>query len=111
MMCHKIGIPPISTIGLGFKYVSSLKRVPLPPAKITAFIQYISPCSSDSNPGANLQLSGKPHKYDREILRYAKQAVHTWFFLHSVQHYLRRKQGNPLLNPKRLFYILLPAAT
>ncbi len=36
-MCHKIGIPPISTIGLGRTWVSSDNRVPNPPAKITAF--------------------------------------------------------------------------
>ena len=38
MMCHKIGRPPISTIGFGFDVVSSLRRVPKPPANITAFI-------------------------------------------------------------------------
>ena len=38
MMCHKIGYPPISTIGFGFKTVSSPKRVPNPPASINTFI-------------------------------------------------------------------------
>src|ERR1700734_124842 len=37
-MCHKIGIPPISTIGFGRTTVSSESRVPTPPAKITTFI-------------------------------------------------------------------------
>jgi hypothetical protein len=37
MMCQSIGLPPISTIGLGRAVVSSLKREPKPPAKITAF--------------------------------------------------------------------------
>src|SRR5215471_749138 len=37
-MCHRIGRPPISTIGLGRTVVSSLSRVPNPPARITAFI-------------------------------------------------------------------------
>ena len=40
MMCHKRGLPPISTMGFGFKSVSSLIRVPRPPANITAFIDY-----------------------------------------------------------------------
>ena len=40
MMCHKIGLLPISIMGLGFKWVSSLSRVPSPPAKITAFIAH-----------------------------------------------------------------------
>ena len=34
----KIGILPISTIGLGLVIVSSLNLVPKPPAKITTFI-------------------------------------------------------------------------
>ncbi len=38
MMCHKIGRPPISTIGFGRDCVSSERRVPSPPARITAFI-------------------------------------------------------------------------
>src|SRR5450631_3842182 len=37
MMCHSTGLPPISIIGLGFTDVSSLMRVPNPPASITAF--------------------------------------------------------------------------
>ena len=37
MMCHRIGLPPISTIGLGLSVVSSLSREPRPPARITAF--------------------------------------------------------------------------
>src|SRR4051812_34816487 len=37
-MCHRIGRPPISTMGLGRTAVSSESRVPIPPASITAFI-------------------------------------------------------------------------
>jgi hypothetical protein len=37
MMCQRIGLPPISTIGLGRVTVSSLSREPMPPARITAF--------------------------------------------------------------------------
>src|SRR5215212_6202255 len=37
MMCQRIGLPPISTIGLGLRVVSSLRREPRPPARITAF--------------------------------------------------------------------------
>ncbi len=32
-----MGLPPISTIGFGLEIVSSDKRVPNPPASITAF--------------------------------------------------------------------------
>src|SRR5688572_5442696 len=38
MMCHKMGLPPTSTIGFGRSVVSSDRRVPSPPARITAFI-------------------------------------------------------------------------
>ena len=38
MMCQRIGLPPISIMGLGLRCDSSLIRVPKPPAKIIAFI-------------------------------------------------------------------------
>ena len=38
MMCQRIGFSPISIIGFGFKWLSSLIRVPNPPANITTFI-------------------------------------------------------------------------
>ena len=40
MMCHRIGLPPISIIGLGRTSVSSENRVPRPPASNTAFIYF-----------------------------------------------------------------------
>ena len=36
-MCHKMGLPPISTIGFGLIEVSSERRVPRPPASKTTF--------------------------------------------------------------------------
>src|SRR3954452_4249871 len=42
-MCHRIGRPPTSTIGLGGSWVSSLSRLPRPPARITAFIAPLLP--------------------------------------------------------------------
>lgn len=36
-MCQRMGLPPTSTIGFGLRWVSSLRRVPRPPARITAF--------------------------------------------------------------------------
>ena len=38
-MCHSTGLPPISIIGLGRIVVSSLIRVPRPPARMTAFME------------------------------------------------------------------------
>src|ERR1700749_5020834 len=40
-MCHKIGRPPISTIGLGLVALSLIMRVPNPPARITTFISIL----------------------------------------------------------------------
>jgi hypothetical protein len=37
-MCHRIGISPISIMGLGLRWDSSLMRVPSPPARMTAFM-------------------------------------------------------------------------
>ena len=37
MMCQRIGLPPISTIGLGRSAVSSERREPSPPGKNDAF--------------------------------------------------------------------------
>ncbi len=42
MICHKIGCSPMVIIGFGFKWLSSLIRVPSPPAKITTFITHFS---------------------------------------------------------------------
>src|SRR5438046_1372504 len=38
MMCQSIGLPPISTIGLGRTVVSSASLLPRPPASITTFM-------------------------------------------------------------------------
>src|SRR5258708_4875465 len=38
MMCQRIGLLPISIIGFGLRPLSSLMRVPIPPARITAFM-------------------------------------------------------------------------
>src|SRR6185369_434215 len=45
MMCQRMGCPPTSTSGLGLISVISLRRVPTPPAKMTAFI--FSPDTAD----------------------------------------------------------------
>src|SRR4051794_537507 len=37
--CHRIGFPPISTIGFGRTDVSSPSREPRPPARMTALIR------------------------------------------------------------------------
>ena len=59
-MCHRIGRPPISTMGLGFKTVSSARREPNPPANITAFIFRLSPCNLETP--ARTQLPPSAHE-------------------------------------------------
>src|SRR5919109_1080024 len=56
MMCHKIGRPPISTIGLGRTSVSSARRVPSPPARMPTFIT-TSETGPASEEGANVTPS------------------------------------------------------
>ena len=46
MMCQRIGFSPISIIGFGFKWLSSLILVPNPPARITTFIFISIPFAS-----------------------------------------------------------------
>src|SRR6266498_3789744 len=53
MMCQRMGKPPISTMGLGRCDVSSLSRLPSPPAKITAFIDH--PCPVQNGPVQNFE--------------------------------------------------------
>jgi hypothetical protein len=55
MICHRIGFPPISTIGFGRRVVSSDSRVPHPPARITAFMLISSLIRLQ-------QLEGIPHR-------------------------------------------------
>src|SRR5579864_4905954 len=52
-MCHRIGRPPISTIGFGRVTVSSLSRVPSPPANMTAFIRFYGHNCEEFCPYAN----------------------------------------------------------
>ena len=56
MMCHRIGCSPIGIIGLGFRQLSSLMRVPKPPAKITIFIAAVL----QTRPGPALQSDALP---------------------------------------------------
>src|SRR6266446_10108582 len=41
MICHRIGRPPISTIGLSLIVVSSEMREPNPPASMTTFMIFL----------------------------------------------------------------------
>src|SRR3954470_7642502 len=64
MMCQSSGRPPISTMGLGRTCVSSLIRVPSPPARITAFM----PIAYWKTPGARASCA------EPRIVLYADEA-------------------------------------
>src|ERR1700687_1299358 len=67
MMCHRMGRPPISTIGLGRNSVSSRRRVPNPPHRTTTFISGFlaappargsTSCSGLTRPASQLSHTG-----------------------------------------------------
>src|SRR2546428_6339793 len=63
MMCHRIGRPPISIMGFGLRWDSSLIRVPKPPARMTAFMTSIlvgEDLATTQNPG--LRASQLPYE-------------------------------------------------
>src|SRR3954465_6397327 len=64
MMCQSSGRPPISPMGLGRTCVSSLIRVPSPPARITAFM----PIAYWKTPGARASCA------EPRIVLYADEA-------------------------------------
>src|ERR1019366_8241867 len=67
-MCHRMGRPPISTMGLGRTEVSSLSRVPRPPARMTAFILPPSKLRMviDDDAATDLRASHLYLKYDMQ---------------------------------------------
>src|SRR5687768_2630263 len=66
MMCHKMGRPPIGTIGLGRNSVSSRKRVPNPPHKITTFILFRD-CTFPCNYSQGQQKIKLILRFDRTV--------------------------------------------
>ena len=61
MTCQMIGFPPISTIGFGRIELSSLIRVPCPPARMTAFtVSLYSGCSRGEPPAREPNRAGQP---------------------------------------------------
>src|SRR5450759_355089 len=66
MMCHRIGRSPISTMGLGLAAVSSDRRVPSPPARITTFTTL--PLPAITNHGRWLQCTRR-RSFSRVVVR------------------------------------------
>src|SRR5262245_39878828 len=46
MMCQRMGLPPISTMGLGRRVVSSERREPKPPARLITLTAGLPPIGS-----------------------------------------------------------------
>src|SRR4051812_25092162 len=70
MMCQRIGMPPTSTIGFGRTLVSSLRRVPNPPARMTAFT---APTLSRGRMGPVRRISVGIPAYNES--RYIEEAI------------------------------------
>src|SRR6266496_6204905 len=60
MMCQRIGRPPISIIGFGLRWDSSLMRVPKPPARMTAFMTRILDGRDEAMQKLGLRHAGAP---------------------------------------------------
>src|SRR5690606_25641598 len=74
MMCQRIGLPPTSTIGFGRNVVSSAKRVPKPPARITAFIHSLLLVRADPAGQSRIAPSRAPSLRSRLELRGPRRA-------------------------------------
>ena len=65
-ICQRIGLPRISTIGLGREAVSSLIRVPRPPARITHFTNFGKLRDESRASRAGWELGGKSERLKTE---------------------------------------------
>ena len=79
IMCHNIGIPPISIIGLGLYSDCSANLVPKPPASNTTFIMVVTPCvvillDNSNIPQVRMLLRRKYHSYNQQIALTAARA-------------------------------------
>src|ERR1035437_10497283 len=89
MTCQSIGLPPISTIGLGRTAVSSLRREPKPPARITTFTHgHVSRPAGRSGPPVTPARDDRIH--DTCCLVYADDRG-------ATQHHPRRQAGGEAL--------------
>src|SRR6478672_723490 len=61
MICHRIGRPPISTIGLGLIVVSSEMRVPNPPARMTTFMIFLKEVGERNQSAVTFHVSSRRH--------------------------------------------------
>src|SRR3954447_689637 len=77
MMCQRIGLPPISIIGFGFSGVSSPRRAPRPPARITAFTPGRVVCAANVARSALITgITGQDGSYLAELLLDRGYEVH-----------------------------------
>src|ERR1035437_10877295 len=89
MTCQSIGLPPISTIGLGRTAVSPPRREPKPPARITTFTHgHVSRPAGRSGPPVTPARDDRIH--DTCCLVYADDRG-------ATQHHPRRQAGGEAL--------------
>src|SRR5215207_3546381 len=90
MMCQRIGLPPISTIGLGFSVVSSLSREPRPPARMTAFTRRKIVCDAAMARSALITgITGQDGSYLAELLLEQGYEVHGMVRRSSTENFER----------------------
>src|ERR1035441_7154683 len=63
MMCQRIGRPPTSTMGFGRNSVSSRRRVPKPPHKMTTFTKKTSPKRQPTHNEEPIIIEGFPIRW------------------------------------------------
>lgn len=113
MMCQRIGIPPISTIGLGRYSVSSRIRVPLPPHRMTAC--KLPPVASRSLPACNGNGNARRSPMVKEIERHyitvdgARGAAEIALLRQAAPGH-RPTQGVVRFKPVAVFEVSIPAA-
>src|SRR6476620_1596706 len=98
MMCHRIGRPPMATIGLGIACVSSERRVPRPPARMTVFTKLLLSRRELAKEGTAASSFRR-----QQVTAYAGSFAHLCEVLHLVRALVRvrvRAVPEPLLPPR-----------
>src|SRR3954451_9424687 len=93
MMCQRIGLPPISIIGFGLTGVSSLRREPRTPARITAFTSGRVVCAANVARSALITgITGQDGSFLAELLLDRGYEVHGMVRRSSTEKFDRIEQ-------------------
>src|SRR4051812_43644543 len=96
MMCQRSGRPPMSIIGLGRDTVSSVIRLPTPPARITAFTALRT-----SRSGGRQELLGHRGKVPVDVLGDDQALAYDAHRDSLDRHHLARRRDAAELNGMR----------